>query len=63
MILSNNLENKTPSDTNMKVQTCNSLEPPLGYNQCLTHLTNQGWLWSSYPTRKLQKYYGVSDYF
>ena len=46
---SNNLENKTPSDTYrrvqlvcMKVQSHNSLEPPLEYNQDQTPLMNQG---------------------
>ena len=46
---SNNLENKTPSDTYWrvqlvckKVQAHSSLEPPLEYNQDQTHLVNQG---------------------
>ena len=44
---SNNLENKTPSDTYSrvqlvceKVQPHSSLEPPLEYNQDLMPLTN-----------------------
>ena len=47
----NNLENKTPSDTYlrvylvcMKVQAHSSLEAPLEYNQDQTPLTNQGLL-------------------
>ena len=48
---SNNLENKTPSDTYWrvqlvlkKVQAHNSLEPPLEYSQDQMSLTNQGLL-------------------
>ena len=49
---SNNLENKTPSDTYWRVQlVCknfqahSSLEPPLEYNRDETPLENQGSLW------------------
>ena len=49
---SNNLENKTPSDTYwrvqlvcVKVQATTSLEPPLEYNQKQMLLMNQGLLW------------------
>ena len=49
---SNNLENKTISDTYWRVQlVCvqvqahSSLEPPLEYNQDQTPLMNQGSLW------------------
>ena len=48
---SNNLENKTPSDTYwrvqlvwMKVQAHNFLEPPLEHNQDQMPLINQGLL-------------------
>ena len=49
---SNNVENKTPSDTYLrvqlefkKVQAHNSLEPPLEYNKDQMPLANQGSLW------------------
>ena len=49
---SNNLENKTPSGTYwrvqlvcVKVQTHNSVELPLEYNQDQTALMNEGSLW------------------
>ena len=49
---SNNLENKTPSDTYWTVQLVfkkvhahSSLELPLEYNQDHIPLTNQGSLW------------------
>ena len=49
---SNNLENKTPSDTYWrvqlvckKVQAHSFLEPPLEYNQDQLPLTNKGSLW------------------
>ena len=52
MKLSNNLENKTPSDTYWrvklecnKVQAHSSLEPPLEYNEDQVSLTNQDSLW------------------
>ena len=62
---SNNLENKTPSDTYWRVQlVCtkfqarNSLEPPLKYNQDQTHLMNQSSsLWPFSPSWELLKYY------
>ena len=64
---SNNLENKTPSDTYSriqlvykKVQAHSSLEPPLEYDQDQMPLTNQGLFFSFW---ELQKYYAVSDYF
>ena len=50
---SNNLKNKTPSNTYwrvqlvcMKVQGHSFLEPPLEYNQDQTSFMNQGLLWS-----------------
>ena len=49
---SNNLENKTPSDTYWrvqlvwkKVQAHSSWEPQVEYNQDQMPLTNQGLLW------------------
>ena len=49
---SNNLENKTLSDTYgrvqlvcMKVQAYSSLKPPLEYNQDQMSFMNQGSLW------------------
>ena len=49
MRTSNNMENKTHSDTYlrvevacMKVQACSSLEVPLEYNQDQMSLMNQG---------------------
>ena len=63
---SNNLENKTPSDTSwriqlvcVKVQAHNSLESPLEYNQDQMPLMNQGSLWSFQPFWELQKCYTV----
>ena len=68
MKLSNNLENKTPSDTYwrvqlvyMKVQAHSSLEPPLEYNQDQVPLMNQGSLWPFQPSWELRKYYALSD--
>ena len=65
---SNNLENKTPSDTYwrvqlvyMKVQAHSSLEPPLEYNQDQVPLMNQGSLWPFQPSWELRKYYALSD--
>ena len=64
---SNNLENKTPSDTYrkielvcMKVQSHSSLEPPLEYNQDQMPLLNEGLLWRFEPYWKLQ-IYAISD--
>ena len=64
MRLSNNLENKTPSDIYwtvqliyMKVQVHSSSEPPLEYNQVQTCLRNQAQLWPSLPTCELQDFY------
>ena len=53
---SNNVENKTPSDTYWRVQlVCKKVQ---AYNQEQTTLTNQGSLW---PFEELQKYYAVLD--
>ena len=67
---SNNMENKTPSDTHLrvqlvreKVQNQSPLEGSLEYNQDQMPLTNQGLLWPFQQSWELQKYYAVSDYF
>ena len=47
----------------MEVHICSSLKPPLEYNKDKRSFTNQAWLWPSYPTSELWRYYAVSDYF
>ena len=60
---SNNLENKTLSDTYWrvqlvckKIQAHSSLEPPLEYNQDQMRLTNQDSVWPFEPSWELRKY-------
>ena len=65
---SNNLENKTISDTYWRmqlvrknVQAHSSLEPPLEENQDQMCLTNHSSVWPFQTSYELQKYYAVLD--